>query len=117
MLKIIPLFLPLCLVRCLTRKLGHPEPRAKLKELNPPNGLGEQVCKLILGADVVHLDALFCQEVSDEVVPHPDVLALFLEHGVLGQSQSRLAVHTEFHCSSVSTEEITKQASKTERLS
>jgi hypothetical protein len=32
----------------------------------------------------------------DEVVPHPDVLAPFMEYGVLGQRQSELAVHPEF---------------------
>jgi hypothetical protein len=51
----------------------------------PPKGLGEQVRKLILGVDVARFDAPFCQTVTDEVVPHPDVLAPFMEHGVLGQ--------------------------------
>jgi hypothetical protein len=50
-------------------------------------------------------------------VPHPDVLAPFMENGVLGQGQSRLAVHSEFHRSSVSAEEITKQSNKPDRLS
>jgi hypothetical protein len=50
-------------------------------------------------------------------VPHPDVLAPFMENGVLGQGQSGLAVHSEFHRSSVSAEEITKQLNKPERLS
>jgi hypothetical protein len=50
------------------------------------------------------------------VVPHPDVLAPFMENRVLGQGQSGLAVHSEFHCSSVSAEEITKQSNKPERL-
>jgi hypothetical protein len=30
-------------------------------------------------------------------VPHPDVLAPFVENRVLGQGQSGLAVHSEFH--------------------
>jgi hypothetical protein len=51
------------------------------------------------------------------VVPHPDVLAPFMENGVLGQGQSGLAVHSDFHRSSVSAEEITKQSNKSERLS
>jgi hypothetical protein len=51
------------------------------------------------------------------VVPHPDVLAPFMENGVLGQSQTGLVVHSEFHRSSVSVEEITKQSNKPERLS
>jgi hypothetical protein len=51
------------------------------------------------------------------VVPHPDVLAQFMENGVFGQGQSGLAVHSEFHRSSVSAEEITKQSNKPERLS
>jgi hypothetical protein len=62
--------------------LGHPGPIAKLKKLDPLKGLGEQVYKLILG-DVACFDALFYQAVMDEVVPHPDVLAPFMEHGVL----------------------------------
>jgi hypothetical protein len=57
---------------------------------------------VIFGADIACLNVPFCQEVSDEVVSHPDVLAPFMEHEVLGQSQSGLAVHLEFHCSSVS---------------
>jgi hypothetical protein len=51
------------------------------------------------------------------VVPHPDVLAPFMKNGVLCQGQSGLAIHPEFHRSSVSVEEITKQSSKPERLS
>jgi hypothetical protein len=51
------------------------------------------------------------------VVSHPDVLAPFMEHGVLGQCQSGLAVHPEFHRSSVSPEEITEQSSQSEHLS
>jgi hypothetical protein len=80
-------------------------------------GFGEQVRKLILGVDVACLDAPLCQVVTDEVVTHQDVLALFIEHGVLGQRQSGLTVHPEFHHSSVSPEEITEQSSKLERLS
>jgi hypothetical protein len=78
------IILPLSLVCRLVGKLSHPGPGIKLKELDPPKGLGEQVYKLILGADVACLDAPFCQAVSDEVVSHPDVLASFMEHGVLG---------------------------------
>jgi hypothetical protein len=40
-----------------------------------------------------------------------------MKNRVLCQGQSRLAVHTELHRSSVSTEEITKQSNKPERLS
>jgi hypothetical protein len=90
--------------------LGHPGPGAKLKKLDPPKGLGEQVRKLILGVDVARLDAPFCQAVTDKVLPHPNVLAPFIEHGVLGQHQSRLAVHPEFHHCTVSPK-ITKQSS------
>jgi hypothetical protein len=50
-------------------------------------------------------------------VPHPDVLAPFIENGVLGQGQSGLAIHSEFHRSNVSVEEITKQSNKPDRLS
>jgi hypothetical protein len=80
MLKIYSIILPLSLGRRLVGKLGHFGPGAKLKKLDLPKGLGEQVCKLILGADVACLDAPFCQAVSNEVVSQPDVLAPFMEH-------------------------------------
>ena len=84
------IILPLSLVCRLVGKLSHSRPRTKLKELDPPKGFGEQIRKLILGVDISRLDASFCQTVTDEVVPHPDVLAPFMKHGVLGQSQSGL---------------------------
>jgi hypothetical protein len=80
-------------VRRLVRELDHPNPRAKLKELDPPRGLGEQICKLILGLDVARLEAPFLQAASDEVVSHMDVLAPFMENEVVCQGQSGLAVH------------------------
>lgn len=80
-----PIILPLSLVRRLVGRLNHPGPGAELKELEPPKRLGEQVRKLILGVDVARLDAPFLQTASDEVVPHPDVLAPFMENGVLCQ--------------------------------
>jgi hypothetical protein len=83
--KTYPIIPPLSLVRRLVGKLDHPGPRTKLKELDSPKGLGEQVRKLVLGVDVACLDAPFLQAVSDEVVPHPDVLAPFMENGVLCQ--------------------------------
>jgi hypothetical protein len=98
-------------------ELDHPNPRAKLKELDPPKGLGEQIRKLILGVNVVHLEAPFLQAASDEVVPHLDVLAPFIKNRVLCQGQSGLAIHSEFHRSSVSVEETTKQSNKPKRLS
>jgi hypothetical protein len=98
-------------------KLDHPDPGAKLKELGPPKGLGEQIRKLILGVDVARLEVPFLQAASDEVVSHPDVLAPFMKNGVLCQGQSGLVVHPEFHHSSVSAEEITKQSNKPEHLS
>jgi hypothetical protein len=97
--------------------LDHPDLGTELQKSDPPKRLGEQVCKLVLGVDVACLDAPFLQTVSDEVVPHPNVLAPFMENGVLGQGQSGLAIHSEFHCSSVSAEEITKQSNKAEHLS
>jgi hypothetical protein len=115
--KTYPIILPLSLVRRLVGKLDHPGAGTKLKELNPPKGLGEQVCKLVLGVDVACLDAPFLHATSDEVVPHPDVLAPFMENGVLCQGQSGLAVHPELQHSSVSAEKITKQSSEPERLS
>jgi hypothetical protein len=104
-------------MRRLVGKLSHPGPRTKLKELDPPKEIGEQVDKLILGVYVACLDAPFCQTVTNEVVPHLDVLTPFMEHRVLGQRKGRLAIHPEFHCSNFSPEEITEQASKSGRLS
>jgi hypothetical protein len=104
-------------VRRLVGELNHPDPGAKLKELDPSKGLGEQIRKLVLGVDIARLEAPFLQATSDEVVPHPDVLAPFMKNRVLCQGQSGLAVHPEFHRSSVSVEEITKQSNKPERLS
>jgi hypothetical protein len=101
----------------LVRELDHPDTGTKLKELDPPKGLGEQIRKLILGVDVARLESPFLQAASDEVVPHPDVLAPFMKNGVLYQGQSGLVVHPAFHCSSVSAEEITKQSNKPEYLS
>jgi hypothetical protein len=102
------IILPLSLVRRLVGELDHPDPGAKLTELDPPKRLGEQIRKLVLGVDVARLEASFLQSASDEVVPHLDVLAPFMKNGVLCQGQSELAIHPEFHHSSVSTEEITK---------
>ena len=62
-------------MRRLVGRLDHPSPRAKLKELDPPKGFGEQIRKLILGVDVARLDASSLQAASDEVIPHPDVLS------------------------------------------
>jgi hypothetical protein len=104
-------------VRRFVGELDHPDPGAKLKELDPPKGLGEQICKLVLSVDVARLEVHFLQAASDEVVPHPDVLAPFMKNGVLCQGQSGLAVHPEFHRSSVSAEEITKQSNTSESLS
>jgi hypothetical protein len=88
-------------VRRLVGELDHPDPRAKLMELDPPKGLGEQIHKLVLGVDVALLQAPFLQAASDGVVPHPDVFAPFMKNGVLCQGQSGLAVHPEFYRSSV----------------
>jgi hypothetical protein len=104
-------------VHRLVGNLDNPGLGAELQEPDPPKRLGEQVCKLVLGVDVASLDAPFLQTASDEVMPHPNVLAQFIENGVLDQGQSGLAVHSEFHRSSVSAEEITKQSNKPERLS
>ena len=81
--KDLSIILPLSLVRRLVRRLDHPGAGAELKELDPPKGLGEQIRKLILGVDVARLDVSFLQAASDEVIPHPDVLAPFVENGVL----------------------------------
>jgi hypothetical protein len=73
------IILRLSLVRRLVGELDHPDPRAKLKELDPPKGLDKQIRKLVLGVDVARLEALFLQAASDEVVPHPDVLIPFMK--------------------------------------
>jgi hypothetical protein len=96
-------------------RVAHPE--AKLKKLDPPKGLGEQIRKLVLSVDVARLETPFLQAASDEVAPHSNVLAPFMKNVVLCQGQSGLAVHPEFHRSSVSVEEIIKQSNKPERLS
>jgi hypothetical protein len=101
----------------LVGELDHPDPGAKLKELDPPKGLGEQIRKLVLCVDAAHLKSPFLQAASDEVVPHLDVLAPFMKNEVLCQGQNRLTVHPEFHRFSVSAEEITKQSNKSQRLS
>jgi hypothetical protein len=111
------IILPINLVRRLVGELDHPDPGAKLTELDPPKGLGEQIRKLILGVDVARLEASFLQAILDEVVHHPDVLAPFIKNRILCQGQSRLTVHPEFHHSTVSAEEITKQSNKPECLS
>jgi hypothetical protein len=56
-------------VHHLVGELNHPDPEAKLMELDPPNGLGEQICKLILCVDVARLEAPFLQAASNDVVP------------------------------------------------
>jgi hypothetical protein len=77
------IIIPLSLVRRLVGELEHLDPRAKLMELDPPKGLGEQIRKLVLGVDVACLEALFLQAASDEVVSHPDVLSPFMKNRVL----------------------------------
>jgi hypothetical protein len=42
-------------------ELDHPDPGAKLKELDPPKGLGEQIRKLVFGVDVARLEVPFKQ--------------------------------------------------------
>jgi hypothetical protein len=115
--RLYSIILPLSLVCRLVGELDHPDPGAKLKKLDPPKGLGEQIRNLVLGIDVARLEVPFLQAASDEVVPHPDVLAPFMKNRILCQGQSGLAVHPEFHRYSVSVEEITKQSNKPERLS
>jgi hypothetical protein len=60
-------------------ELNHPDHGAKLMKLDPPKGLGEQICKLVLSVDVARLEAPFLHAASDEVVPHPDVLPPFMK--------------------------------------
>jgi hypothetical protein len=72
-------------VHCLVGELDHPDPGAKLIELDPPKGLGEQIRKLVLSVDVARLEAPFLQAASEEVVPHLDVLAPFMKNEILCQ--------------------------------
>jgi hypothetical protein len=65
--------------------LDHPDPGVKLKKLDPPKGLGEKIHKLVLGVDIARIEAPFFQAASDEVVPHPDVLAPFMKNEILCQ--------------------------------
>jgi hypothetical protein len=60
-------------------ELDHPDSGAKLNELDPPKRLGEQIRKLVLSVDVARIEAPFLQAASDEVVPHPNVLAPFMK--------------------------------------
>ena len=71
-------------------KLNHPDPGAKFEELDPPKGLGEQVCELILGVDVARLDAPFFHTAADEVVPQSDVLSPFVENGFFARARADL---------------------------
>jgi hypothetical protein len=48
-------------VRRLVGELDHPDPGAKLKELDPPKELDEQIRKLVLGVDVSRLEVPFLQ--------------------------------------------------------
>jgi hypothetical protein len=81
--RLIPIILLLSLVRRFVGNLDHPGLGVELQEPDPPKRLSEQVCKLVLGVDVACLDAPFLQTASDEVMPHPDVLAPFMKNGVL----------------------------------
>jgi hypothetical protein len=44
-------------VHHLVGELDYPNPGAKLKELDPSNGLCEQIHRLVLGIDVARLEA------------------------------------------------------------
>jgi hypothetical protein len=77
-------------VRHFVGELDHPDPRAKLKELDLPKGLGEQIRKLVLGVDVARLEAPFLQAASDEVVPHLNVLAPFMKMGFFARVRADL---------------------------
>jgi hypothetical protein len=86
--------------------LNHPNPGAKLLELDPPKGLGEKVSKLILGVDIAGFDAPLIQIAPDEVVLDADMLAALMKDRVLRQGQGGLAVHPELHCFCVSAQKI-----------
>jgi hypothetical protein len=84
------IILPLSLVCRLVGELDHPDPGAKLKKLDPPKGLGEQIRKLVLGVDIARLEAPFLQAASDEVLPHPDVLAPFIKTEFFARARADL---------------------------
>jgi hypothetical protein len=84
------IILPLNLIRRLVRELDYPDPRAKLKKFDPPERLCEQICKLVFGVDVARLKVHFLQVASDEVIPHPDVLASFMKNGVFARARADL---------------------------
>jgi hypothetical protein len=84
------IILLLSLVRHLMGELDHPDPGAKLKELDPPKGLGEQIRKLVRDVDVARLEAPFLQVASDEVVPHLDVLAPFIKMRFFARARADL---------------------------
>ena len=86
--------------------LNHPNPGAKVLELDPPKGLGEEVGELVLGVDVASLDAPLIQAAPDKLVLDADMLAALMEDGVLRQSQGGLAVHPELQCFCVPAQEI-----------
>jgi hypothetical protein len=95
--RLIVVILPLSLVWRLLGNLNHPNPDAKLLNLDPPKGLGEKVGDLILGVDVGGLDAPLIQAAPNEVVLNADMLAVLIEDGVLRYGQGGLAVHPELH--------------------
>jgi len=68
--------------------LKHPNPGAKLLKLDPSKGHDEKVDELVLGVDVASLDAPLIQAASNDVVLDADMLAAFMEDGVLCQGQS-----------------------------
>jgi hypothetical protein len=58
-----------------------------LRNLILPRGLMSR-SELVLGVDIEHLEVPFLQAASDEVVPHPDVLAPFIKkHGSLPEPE------------------------------
>ena len=94
---------------CLLGNLSHPNFGAKLLELDPPKGLGEEVSEVVLGVDVAGLDGPLIQAAPDKVVLDVDMLAVLMEDVVLRQGQGGLAVHPELHCLCVSAKEIAQQ--------
>jgi hypothetical protein len=65
--------------------IHHADARAKLLEPNSSKGLGENVCELLAGSDMLDVDLPGVDAVTDEMVPHLDVLAPILKHQVLSQ--------------------------------
>ena len=63
----------------------HANPSPELQKLESSKCFGEDVGKLIVGADVVDVDPTFFHTLTNEVVSYLNVFASIMEDGVLGE--------------------------------